>query len=652
MEAIKENPVLILQAETGAGKSTQVPQYLLEAGYTTVVTQPRRLAARTVSERVAEEFGCKFGSTVGYRTAYERCDSAQTKCLFVTDGLALVREIVGNNACDVLVIDEVHEWNLNIEVLVAWCRKQVLANPIFKVVIMSATLEAEKLSQFFGGAPVISVPGRTFPVEIREATFLHDPMNTKNGVLGYILNMKEDVIKLVNENRNVLVFLPGKPEISAMVELLQSENLNAEILPLHSELTAEEQKKCFKHYSRSKVVIATNVAQTSITIDDIDAVVDSELEKRVELTDHVEGLHLRTISLADSAQRKGRAGRTKPGIYIGHQEDSTQRQFPMAEILRSLLDQTVLRLAMVGFDAEELEFFHQPDRSAIHQAKSVLKALGCLDDEGKITKIGRKVAEMPCDVRAGRMLVEADRLSVVNDVITLVAIFECGGILNTQKEGGYYKYSWQALTEGETESDLFAHWNALKIAEALLKDRENGASRDVAVNQMREKGVRVKSYFQIKEMRSKLMDSLHGKVQFGSSGKRESITKAIIAGMVDQVWKDGSNGSENRQHAQESVVSGGLVVAQPFNISGINKKGREFFISLLTFVTKVTPEMLLEVAPHLTSKKIERLYWSNEQNCVVEDHITIFSGIEIARTSKPARSLLSPPGPKQESRLL
>ena len=136
MEAIKENPVLILQAETGAGKSTQVPQYLLEAGYTTVVTQPRRLAARTVSERVAEEFGCKFGSTVGYRTAYERCDSAQTKCLFVTDGLALVREIVGNNACDVLVIDEVHEWNLNIEVLVAWCRKQVLANPIFKVVIM------------------------------------------------------------------------------------------------------------------------------------------------------------------------------------------------------------------------------------------------------------------------------------------------------------------------------------------------------------------------------------------------------------------------------------------------------------------------------------------------------------------------------------
>ena len=196
LESIRENSVVIITAETGAGKSTQVPQFLIEDGYQVVVTQPRRLAARTVAERVAEEVGCEIGGLVGYRTAFERADSIDTRCLFCTDGLQLVRELTGTGRAQVLVIDEVHEWNLNIETLVAWTRKKILDSWSIKVVLMSATLESEKLAKFFGeNVPVIDVPGRIFPVE------------EKFSSSSYIIS---NVKTLVNEGRNVLVFQPQR----------------------------------------------------------------------------------------------------------------------------------------------------------------------------------------------------------------------------------------------------------------------------------------------------------------------------------------------------------------------------------------------------------------------------------------------------------
>ncbi|MFB6225463.1 MAG: DEAD/DEAH box helicase, partial [Candidatus Paceibacteria bacterium] len=202
IEAVQNNPVTIITAETGAGKSTGVPQFLLEAGYSPVITQPRRLAASSVAERVAEERGEQLGGTVGYRTAVDRQDTQKTRCLFSTDGLALVRELMGQRSRDVLVIDEAHEWNENIEVLVSWAKQQIEQGADFKVVLMSATLESEKLSEFFGGALVIEVPGRLYPVEERQ------PQGE---------NPEDDVANLVREGRNVLMFQPGTGEIQASV---------------------------------------------------------------------------------------------------------------------------------------------------------------------------------------------------------------------------------------------------------------------------------------------------------------------------------------------------------------------------------------------------------------------------------------------------
>ncbi len=380
LEAVNNNSVTVITAETGAGKSTQVPQYLLDEGYDLVVTQPRRLAARTVSQRVAEEHGEELGQTIGYRTAVDRKDSELTRCLFCTDGLALVRELIGAGVGGktILVLDEVHEWNENMEVLVSWAKRQIEMGVDFKVVLMSATMEAEKLSAFYNGAPVITVPGRLFPVEIKTAG----------------MRLVDDVAALVAGGRNVLVFQPGKQEIADTCNALAQMQVSAEILPLHGQLTPEEQAKCFKHYGRPKVVVSTNVAQTSVTIDDIDAVVDSGMERRIELVDGVEGLYLKAISLADSTQRKGRAGRTKEGIYVDHCGAMDRPDFPVAEIMRKRLDQTVLRLAIAGFDMEELEFFHQPNKSDIHDARQTLVGLGCMTSDISYVELGSHILDL------------------------------------------------------------------------------------------------------------------------------------------------------------------------------------------------------------------------------------------------------------------
>ncbi len=622
LKAVADHGVVIVTAETGAGKSTQVPQYLLRAGYDIVVTQPRILAARSVAERVAYEVGCEFGELVGYRTANERCDSDETRCLFVTDGLALVRELMGSRPAGdrprVLVIDEVHEWNLNIEVLIAWAKRQIAQGQDFKVVIMSATLESDRLSAYFNDAPVVNVPGRLFPVTEQVAGE----------------SVEADTLALLQAGHNVLVFQPGKAEIEATVAWLkEQEGLNAEILPLHGQLTAQEQKKCFRiDYGRPKCVVATNVAQTSVTIPDIDAVVDSGMERRIEVVDGVEGLYLRPISLADARQRRGRAGRVKAGVYIDHcpAERQDRPAFPVAEILRSRLDQDVLRLAIAGFDMEELEFFHQPEIAEIREAKRALKALGCMDENGRVTRIGRAVNKLPVSVQYARMVVEADRLGVVDDVVTIAAILEQGGITARFVKDEYgdrvsAKRLWQRLTGGETQSDAIAQLRVFK------------AARNMSKSEMYENGILIKAFYQAKERRRHLARALRGSVsRFESNGSREAILHAICAGMADHfyVLSYGEYTNEEgqmRKLAQESVVyEGDYVLGLPFDLQFKLRKGGFGVHHLLTMVTRVDPDKMCEIAPQLV--KIEEglsPYYDAEIECVVSTTRTYFDGIMV-----------------------
>ncbi|MCA9349508.1 ATP-dependent RNA helicase [Candidatus Saccharibacteria bacterium] len=609
LTAVRENPVVIVTAETGAGKSTQVPQYLLEEGYELVVTQPRRLAARTVAERVASKLGDEIGGLVGYRTAVDRKDSADTRVLFCTDGLALVQELVGNKIeTQVLVIDEVHEWNENIEVLVAWVKAQIREGSKIKVVLMSATLEDERLSRYFDNAPVIKVPGRVFPVEERRAGE----------------SILDDIRKLVQEGRNVLAFMPGKAEIEDLCIALGQLGLHAEVLPLHGQLSKEEQARCFQRYGRPKVVVSTNVAQTSVTIEDIDAVVDSGLERRIELVDGVEGLYLLPISWADSDQRKGRAGRTKPGIYLDHCPAIPERRadFSVAEILRRRLDQTVLRLAIAGFRMEELEFFHQPMPEEIQQARQSLVNLGCMTSNGQVTQIGKLVNRLPVSVQFARMLVEARRLGVVEEILTIVAIMEVGGItMPPPSRNRPDRPDWRQAFPGRQQSDPLAQLALWEMAKKMSRA------------EMSEKGISPKDYPRAQEIRSRLAKTFRSEREASEpeGDRREAILKAIYSGMVDNLYHSNyrgyQQGDEERELSKSSLVDPitKWVVGVPFDLEIKTRRGGRV-LHLLEMVSQVKIEWMMEIAPHLI-KKVGGLnpYYDPDIGCVVSTTQTYFN---------------------------
>lgn len=624
LNAVAGSAVTVITAETGAGKSTQVPQMLASAGYRVIVTQPRRLAARTLAQRVAQEMNTRLGDRVGFRTADERADSAATEVLFVTDGLQLVRELAGQGGTGrktVLVLDEVHEWNLNIEVLVAWVKSRLAKGDDLKVVLMSATLDAPRLAAFYGGAPVIEVPGRLFPVTKRQAS---------------ARALVSETVSLAKAGRNVLVFQPGKREIGdTVVDLQRQLGDTATIMPLHGDLSPEEQQRCFAAppAGKTRVVVATNVAQTSVTIPDIDAVVDSGVERRVELRDGIEGLYLMPISQADSAQRAGRAGRTKAGEYVLCSETSLDARpaFPTAEILRSRLDQMVLRLAVQGFDASALEFFHQPKHEIIVDARRSLIALGAMNSTDEVTKIGRRMARFPVSCEYARMLIEAERLGVIEQVATIAACLEAGDI--KARGDRLNPRPWSGLTK-EEKSDLLATLDVFNAGKAM-----KGGSKGDA---LRNAGIFAKDFFRADELRRKLLDATREQLnttakKFASvEEERLAITKACVAGMVDHLYRlrDGAyfNGSPTaRELARESVVRGSpaWLVGLPKDLQVPGKRG-PVTLRLVASATVVDASLLAEVAPQLVEKRTGlRPYFDSAKDSVVSTTEVFFNGQKI-----------------------
>jgi HrpA-like RNA helicase len=578
---LEDHQVVIVVAETGAGKSTRVPQFLLRRGYKVIMTQPRRMAARTVAERIAEEVGCEIGGLVGYRTAEEKDKNGpDTRCLVATDGLVLRYLLHDNFQADVLILDELHEWNTNMEVLVAWMKKRLKEGNKTKLVIQSATLDAEELAGYFGGAPIVRVPGRTYTVTERK------PQGS----------LEDDVAILLDSGLNVLIFQPGKSEIEDCITAIRAKGVQAEFLSLHGEQTPAEQALCFRRYDRPMCIVATSVAQTSVTIPHIDAVVDSGVVKQISVLKGIEGLHIDYISQADREQRKGRAGRTKPGIYIDHCPIplAARPRYREAEILRSPLEHVILRLAKVGVHTESMEFFHLPNPEEIAAAKRTLSTLGCMRND-KVTRLGARVADLPLNVRAGRMVVEAIERGVVADVIIIAAILDVGGII------GRNTFAARNLTR-ETGSDCLAHLQAFKKA------------RDIRKEDLRVSGIHAKNYFKVLEQRRLLQDALkEAGVACTTTGDRESIVLSICAGMVDKVYSlSGLSAmslerNDRREIDKNSVVAseeGNFVVGVPFNI------GR---FRLLTMNTVVTIDQLTTVAPDLLHVEVGAEPFYNER---------------------------------------
>ena len=528
LSALENNSVVIITAETGSGKTTQVPQMTSNAGYYTTVTEPRRLVTRSIAKRVADELGVELGTKVGFNTAFERNFSRQTNIMFVTDGLQLVKELGGKNSRKrVLIIDEAHESNLNIEVLLAWSKKQIKEGSDLKVIVMSATLDVDALAEFYGKSitACINVEGRMHKV-VEEASIGSVEMNVQ---------------RLVNLGHNVLVFEPGKREIEELRTNLNYSSETAVVLPLHSELPIEEQDKVFKSYDVPKVVIATNIAQTSITIPDIDAVVDTALEKRIELLNGIEQLVIENISKADAMQRKGRAGRTKEGVYVYCNTTSYDKldEYISPDIERLSLESVVLRLADIGIDAENFEFFHQPSMENIKAAKDVLLKIGAMDHNGNITDIGKLMTKMPTSVRSSRMLVEAKKRGVLLDMVDIVSIYEVGGIRARVVE--------RIRTNPCTSLEFLSQ---LKLFQRVQNEMKAYKEKGILIRDLTDfeknflfAGVNKKAYYQVLDVRSKLIKVLSRifNEYITSTNDVKQIKLSCMSAFIDHIYFCGNN---------------------------------------------------------------------------------------------------------------
>ena len=603
VESVNNNQVTIITAETGAGKSTQVPQYLAEAGYTKiVVTQPRILAARSLCMRVRQEFSWRSQADcldkVGYRTAHEKDDSPDNVILYCTDGLQLVRELTGSGVRgkQVLILDEIHEWNENMEVLIAWAKKRCKEEPDFKLVLMSATIEAETLARFFGNFTPITVPGRSHGVTFVQSRDLYTTIEQE----------------IATEGSNILVFLPGKAEIEQAINMIRSMGTQMPVLPLHSQLEADEQQKVFAHYPSGKIVLATNIAQTSITIDDIDIVIDSGLERRIEIKDGVEGLFIAETSQADCMQRAGRAGRTKPGRYIMAQLGSMpctplekRARYGIPEIMRTHIDRLVLRLSSAGLDIEQLQFFHAPSSGAVTRAKKVLTSLGALRD-GNLTDIGTKMERFPVESTYARMLVQAADLpkNTLRKLAAIIAIQEVGGIV----KGGPRTTGWQLFTK-QKKSDLLAQYDVLLHIPELQE------------YELEPYGIVAKNVEKAAEVELRLLEALAIYDEPESTThepilaeEETPLLRCIVAGQLHQLWTLDPEGiathistGQQRELSSTTVLRWvGLCAGTPFDLEVAGFDGRTT-LHLVNDLTAVDPLWLSELAPEdfeLSSGKI------------------------------------------------
>ncbi|TDN75479.1 ATP-dependent helicase HrpA [Pseudonocardia autotrophica] len=439
-EAIRDNQVVIVAGETGSGKTTQLPKICLELGRGVHGmighTQPRRLAARTVAARIAEELGVELGSTVGWKVRFTDQVGDATMVKLMTDGI-LLAELAGDKNLrryDTLIIDEAHERSLNIDFILGYLTRLLPRRPDLKVIITSATIDPERFARHFGGeqapAPIVEVSGRTFPVEVRYRPVVDpddadaDPDRQLDDAIG------DAVVELQREGPgDVLVFLPGEREIRDAAEALERRNLRGtEILPLYARLSTAEQQRVWQSHTGNRVVLATNVAETSLTVPGVRYVVDTGTARisRYSRRLKVQRLPIEKISQASANQRSGRCGRTSDGIAIRlYSEDDfdARPEFTDPEILRTNLASVVLQMIALDLgEISEFPFVEPPDRRAVADGLDLLHELGALrPDRRSLTAVGHSLSRLPVDPRLGRMLVEAHRNGCLREVLVIAA---------------------------------------------------------------------------------------------------------------------------------------------------------------------------------------------------------------------------------------
>jgi len=484
LAALAEGQVLIVAGDTGSGKSTQLPQYCLEAGRGTAGmiahTQPRRIAARALALRIAQELGQSVGRSVGFKVRFADQVSDATRLVLMTDGL-LLAELASDarlSRYDTIIIDEAHERSLNVDLLMGVLKRLLPRRPDLKLIVTSATLDVERIADFFGSVPVVRVGGRGHPIEVRyRGGAAEDDPDLPAAVLAAYTEIAAEPGEI--GRGDVLVFLPGEREIRDVEEFLQRElPAGVEVLPLYSRLPWEQQQKIFQPGPRQRIVLATNVAETSVTVPGIRSVIDSGLARisRYSARSRLQRLPIEPISAASAEQRKGRCGRLAPGLCLrlyGEEDFAARPLFTEPEILRTNLAALLLRLAADALgDAESFPFIDPPDSRALNDGYRLLQELQALDDARRITALGKAMARLPLDPRLARALLESKRFHAQSELLAIVSGLSVADVRTAEPRGGAPAQSPEdaeaaALLDNRSEfSALVNLWRAYRTARA------------------------------------------------------------------------------------------------------------------------------------------------------------------------------------------
>ncbi len=542
---IKKHQVLIVAGETGSGKSTQLPKICLAAGQgifgQIAHTQPRRIAARAIAARLAEELKVDLGKGVGYRVRFEEKCSEQDYIRVLTDGMLLAEAQTDHflNQYDTIIIDEAHERSLNIDFLFGVIKQLLQKRKDLKVIITSATIDTEKFSKHFNDAPIISVTGRTYPVEVRYQTPADETTRSDRQTNEAILEAINRLFK--TKVGNTLVFLPGEREIREAQRFLSRQmKLGIEILPLYARLAGKEQARLFRPSHATRVILSTNVAETSLTLPGIDYVVDVGLARisRYNPGRRVNTLPIERVSKAAANQRKGRCGRVKNGICVRlySEEDFISREdFTAPEVLRTALTAVVLALKSRRLgEPEDFGFIDPPERKQLNAARQELKFLGALTDDNQLTNIGHALAKLPVDPRIGRMLYAAAHVEHCLPEMTILAasleIPDPRLVPHESMQGAREHHKEQAKGRCDFFAllDLYARYSKQKKA-LSRKPLMNWCERHyLAPSRMREWQDLVKRL-------GRELSAFNTQKEHPQPASEEAVHRALLTGLLDQI---------------------------------------------------------------------------------------------------------------------
>jgi ATP-dependent helicase HrpA len=634
-KAIEENPVVIVCGETGSGKTTQLPKICLEAGRGVSGaighTQPRRIAARAVATRIAEELQTPLGQLVGYKLRFQDRSSPQGLIKLMTDGI-LLAETQGDRFLehyDTIIVDEAHERSLNIDFLLGYLKWLLPKRPDLKIVITSATIDPERFSQHFDGAPIINVSGRSYPVEVRYRAVALDEddetaVDEQDAILGAVDELWSE------QPGDILVFLSGEREIRETAESLRKHHPeNCEILPLYSRLGQDEQQRVFKPAGRRRIVLATNVAETSLTVPGIRAVIDTGVARisRYSHRSRLQRLPIEKISQASASQRSGRCGRVGPGVAIRlySEEDFQARpEFTEPEIQRTNLAAVILQMhALKLGDIEAFPFVEPPDGKFIRDGQRTLRELGALTEAGELTETGRRLAKLPLDPRLGRILLAGAEEHCLEEVAIIAAALSVPDPRDRPADKQTQADQKHAPLRDE-QSDFLA---LLKLWRLWNEKREQ-LSRAKLRAWCKENFLSYLRLIEWHDVHGQVMEVVKGELAMKLDAKPAeypAIHRALLAGLLSQVAQRkeqgeylGANGTRLAIHPG----SGQFRARPAWIVSAEQVQTTKVYART---VARIDPKWVEEVGAHLVKRQHYEPHWERRAaRAAIYERTTLF----------------------------